>query len=68
MPMNELFTLLNSKNSAESEATYWLNIFDELPDSIFQKIDVKPSARVIENVKQYGRVYSVVGDEGIVLN
>ena len=66
--MNELFTLLNSKNSAESEATYWLNVFDELPDSMFQKIENKPSALVIETVKQYGKVYTVVGKEGVVLN
>ncbi len=66
--MNELFTLLNSKISAESEATYWLNVFDELPDSMFPKIDNKPSVLVTEFVKQYGRVYAVVGKEGIVLN
>jgi putative heme iron utilization protein len=66
--MNELFTLLNSKNSAESEATYWLDVFDELPDSMFQKIGNRPSALVIETVKQYGKVYAVVGKEGVVLN
>jgi putative heme iron utilization protein len=66
--MNELFTLLNSKNSAESEATYWLNVFDELPDSMFQKIENRPSTLVTETVKQYGKVYAVVGKEGVVLN
>lgn len=67
-PMNELFTLLNSKNVAESEATYWLSVFDELPDSMFQKIENKPSPLVTETVKQYARAYTVVGSEGIVLN
>jgi putative heme iron utilization protein len=66
--MNELFTLLNSKNSAESEATYWLNVFDELPDSMFQNSDIQPSLSVTETVKQYGKVYTVVGKVGIVLN
>ncbi len=66
--MNELFTLLNSKNSAESEATYWLNVFDELPDSMFQKKENRPSAFVTEAVKQYGKVYTVVGTKGVILN
>ncbi len=66
--MNELFTLMNSKNIAESEATYWLSVFDELPDSMFQKIENKPSPLVTETVKQYARAYTVVGSEGIVLN
>ncbi len=66
--MNELFTLLNSKDSAETEATFWLNVFDELPDSMFQKIENRPSALVTEAVKQYGKVYTVVGTKGVILN
>ncbi len=68
MPMNELFTLLNSKNASESEATFWLGVFDELPDSMFQKLDSKPSLSVIKTLKQYARVYTVIGNEGAILN
>jgi len=66
--MNELFTLLNSNNAAESEVTFWLSVFDEIPDSMFQNKDLKPSLFVTEIVKQYGKVYTVVGKEGVVLN
>jgi len=66
--MNELFTLLNTKNFAEFEVTCWLKAFEELPDSMFHEIDIEPSELVTETVKQYGKVYTVVGSEGIVLN
>jgi hypothetical protein len=66
--MNELFTLLTSNNIAEIESAYWLSVFEELPDSMFQYSDDKPSEGIINQLKQYARAYSVIGNEGIVLN
>jgi len=66
--MNELFTLLNSRNAGELEATFWLSVFDELPDAMFRDFGEKPSAKIVEILKQYARAYTVMGNDGIVLN
>jgi hypothetical protein len=66
--MNELFTLLNSQSDAEMEATYWLAVFEDLPDSYFQKMQDQPSLNIITALKQYARAYRICGNEGIVLN
>jgi len=66
--MKELFTLLNSKSDAEFEASYWLRIFEEIPDSAFQNAGDQPSQSVISALKQYARAYMACGDEGVVLN
>ncbi len=68
MPMNELFTLLNSQSDAETEATIWLNIFEEIPDSAFQDSSEQPSQLTIYALKQYARAYVDLGDESVVLN
>jgi len=68
MPMNELFTLLNSQSDAEVEATIWLNIFEEIPDSAFSDSTDQPSSLTIYALKQYARAYVDLGDESVVLN
>ena len=66
--MNELFTLLNSQSDAEMEATFWLGVFDEIPDSEFQKLQGQPSLEIVPALKRYARSYYLCGDKGIVLN
>ena len=66
--MKELFTLLNSKGDAELEASYWLSVFEDIPDSVFADDDVQPSQCVISALKQYARAFMIYGDEGIILN
>ena len=66
--MKELFTLLNSKSDAELEISYWLSVFEEIPDSEFTNADEKPSQGVVFALKQYARAYMICGDEGIILN
>ncbi len=66
--MKELFTLLNSKSDAEFEASYWLSVFEEIPDSVFTNADDQPSQGIISALKQYARAYMICGDEGIILN
>ncbi|NPA37990.1 MAG: hypothetical protein GXO47_14200 [Chlorobi bacterium] len=66
--MNELFTLLASDDIAELESAFWLSVFEELPDGMFQIISEQPSDTIISILKQYGKVYSVIGNDGIVLN
>ena len=66
--MKELFTLLNSKSDVEFDASYWLHVFEEIPDSAFQNGEYQPSQSVISALKQYARAYVACGDEGVVLN
>ena len=66
--MKELFTLLNPKNDVEFEASYWLSVFEEIPDSMFTDAAEQPSQGVISALKQYARAYMAYGDEDVILN
>jgi len=66
--MNELFTLLNSQSDAEMEAAFWLGVFEEIPDELFQQADSQPSRSIISALKHYARSYVSYGEKGIVLN
>jgi len=68
MPMNELFTLLNSQSDEEMEAGFWLRVFEEIPDDMFQRFTDQPSQGIISALKHYARSYVLYGNEGIVLN
>lgn len=58
--------------SFEEEASYWLTVFDELPDSSFRSSDNIPNAFLINKVKAFARSYKSVNllgvEHGIIIN
>lgn len=56
----------------EEEATYWLFIFEQLPDGFGASAQQQPSAFIIDKIKAFAQVYQPIvlmgKDDGFVIN
>ncbi|MCG8579081.1 MAG: hypothetical protein MI866_04155 [Bacteroidales bacterium] len=56
--MNENFT--QDYSSLEEDASYWLSVFDKLPDAVFSNSDKCPRTFIVNKIKAFARAYKPI--------
>jgi hypothetical protein len=56
--MNENFT--QDFSSLEEDASYWLSVFDNLPDSVFTNKERSPRTFIVNKLKAFARAYQPI--------
>ncbi|TRX70456.1 hypothetical protein [Carboxylicivirga sp. M1479] len=67
--MNNITTF--DLNAREEESSYWLSVFDSLPDTTFTRSDIKAHAFVVSNIKAFARAYHPIDSiccDGVIIN